>query len=66
MDQLEGRTNSKLDADIVRFFVDFDDNDEAQKLIVDIVKADLEQMRENHRIIKEKLKQINKPDKEKK
>ena len=66
LENLEGKNKATLDAEIVKFYVDFDDNDEAQKLIVDIVKADLEQMRENHRIIKEKLKQINKPDKEKK
>ena len=41
-------------------------NDEAQKLIIDVVKQDLEQIRQNHKIIKEKLKQFNKIQKEKK
>ena len=66
LENLEGKNKSTLDAEIVKFYVDFDDNDEAQKLIVDVVKADLEQLRENHRIIKEKLKQLNKSHKEKK
>ena len=66
LENLEGKNKSKLDAEIVKFYVDFDDNDEAQKLIVDVVKADLKQMQENHRIIKEKLKEFNKKFKEKK
>ena len=63
---LEGKNKTNLDAEIVKFYVDFDDNDEAQRLIIDVVKADLEQLRENHRIIKEKLKNFNKNIKEKK
>ncbi len=66
LENLEGKNKATLDAEIVKFYVDFDDNDEAQKLIVDVVKADLEQMRESHRIIKEKLKNFNKNFKEKK
>ncbi|MBQ4541357.1 MAG: AAA family ATPase, partial [Clostridia bacterium] len=66
LENLEGKNKSKLDAEIVKFYVDFDDNDEAQKLIVDVVKADLRQMQENHRIIKEKFKELNKKFKEKK
>ena len=66
LENLEGKNKSKLDAEIVKFYVDFDDNDEAQKLIVDVVKADLKQMQENHRIIKEKFKELNKKFKEKK
>ena len=60
LENLEGKNQAKLDAEIVKFYVDFDDNDEAQKLIIDVVKADLEQIRENHRVIKEKLKAFNK------
>lgn len=66
LENLEGKNKSKLDAEIVKFYVDFDDNDEAQKLIVDVVKADLKELQENHRIIKEKLKEFNKKFKEKK
>ncbi len=66
LENLEGKNKSKLDAEIVKFYVDFDDNDEAQKLIVDVVKADLKEMQENHRIIKEKFKELNKKFKEKK
>ncbi len=66
LDNLEGKNKANLDAEIVKFYVDFDDNDEAQKLIVDVVRQDLEQIRENHRIIKEKLKEFNKKQKEKK
>ena len=66
LENLEGKNKTNLDAEIVKFYVDFDDNDEAQKLIIDVVKADLEQIRENHRIIKEKLKNFNKNIKEKK
>ncbi len=66
LENLEGKNKSKLDAEIVKFYVDFDDNDKAQKLIVDVVKADLKEMQENHRIIKEKLREFNKKFKEKK
>lgn len=66
LENLEGKNKSKLDAEIVKFYLDFDDNDEAQKLIIDVVKADLKKIQENHRIIKEKLKEFNKNFKEKK
>lgn len=65
LENLEGKNKSKLDAEIVKFYVDFDDNDEAQKLIVDVVKADLKEIQENHKKIKEKLKEFNKKFKEK-
>ena len=58
LDQLEGRASASLDADIVRFFVDFDDNDEAQKLILEVVNQDLENMRLRHRQTKQKLKEF--------
>ena len=58
LDQLEGRASANLDADIVRFFVDFDDNDEAQKLILEVVNQDLENMRLRHRQTKQKLKEF--------
>ena len=58
LDQLEGRASANLDADIVRFFVDFDDNDEAQKLILEVVNQDLENMILKHRQTKQKLKEF--------
>ena len=58
LEQLEGRTDAHLDADIVRFFVDFDDNDEAQQLILEVVRQDLENMRKMHRETKTKLKEF--------
>ena len=56
VESLEGKNQTKLDAGIVKFFVDFDDNDEAQKLILDVLKADLEQIRASHKDIQSKLK----------
>lgn len=58
LEQLEGKTDAHLDADIVRFFVDFDDNDEAQQLILEVVKQDLENMRQMHRETKKQLKEF--------
>ena len=56
VESLEGKNQTKLDASIVKFFVDFDDNDEAQKLIIDVLKADLSQIKEAHKDIQKKLK----------
>ena len=58
MEQLDGKTDNHLDADIVKFFVDFDDNDEAQQLILEVVRQDLENMRQMHRDTKNKLKEF--------
>ena len=56
LERLENKNQTNLDADIVRFFVDFEDNPDAQELIIDVVKQDLEQIRNNHKEIKQKLK----------
>lgn len=56
IDNLQGKNAENLDAEIVRFFVDFDDNDEAQKLILDVLFQDLEDIREKHKWTKNKLK----------
>ena len=56
IDRLQGKNAESLDADIVRFFVDFDENDDAQKLILDVIKQDLQQLRDKHKTIKNKLK----------
>lgn len=58
IDKLQGRDAENLNADIVRFFVDFDENDDAQKLILDVIKQDLEEIREKHRWTKNKLKEF--------
>lgn len=58
IDGLQGKNAENLDAEIVRFFVDFDENDEAQQLILDIVKQDLEEIREKHKWTKNKLKEF--------
>ncbi len=56
LETLENKNQTNLDADIVRFFVDFEDNPDAQELILDVLRQDLEQVKENHKVIKEKLK----------
>ena len=48
----------KTPAEIVRFFVDFDENDDAQKLILDVIRQDLEDIREKHKWTKNKLKEF--------
>jgi hypothetical protein len=58
IDKLQGKDAENLDADIVRFFVDFDENDDAQKLILDVIKQDLEDIREKHKWTKNKLKEF--------
>lgn len=58
IDRLQGKDADNLDADIVRFFVDFDENDDAQKLILDVIKQDLDDIREKHRWTKNKLKEF--------
>ncbi len=58
LEQLDGKTDNHLDAEIVKFFVDFDDNDEAQQLILEVVRQDLENMRQMHRNTKAKLKEF--------
>lgn len=58
IDKLQGKDAENLDAEIVRFFVDFDENDDAQKLILDILKQDLEEIREKHKWTKNKLKEF--------
>lgn len=58
IDKLQGKDAENLDADIVRFFVDFDENDDAQQLILDVIRQDLEDIREKHRWTKNKLKEF--------
>ena len=38
VEQLQRRVSSSLDGEIVKFFVDFDENDEAQQLILEVLK----------------------------
>lgn len=58
IDKLQGKNAENLDAEIVRFFVDFDENDDAQKLILDVLKQDLNEVKEKHRWTKNKLKEF--------
>jgi len=58
IDKLQGRDAENLDAEIVRFFVDFDENDDAQKLILDVIRQDLEDIRKKHNWTKNKLKEF--------
>lgn len=58
IDGLQGKNAENLDAEIVRFFVDFDENDEAQQLILEVVKQDLEEIKNKHRWTKNKLKEF--------
>lgn len=58
MESLENKNQSNLDGDIVKFFVDFDGNEDAQKLIVEVLMQDLENLKNNHKNIKEKLRKF--------
>ena len=58
LESLESRNNANLDADVVKFFCDFEDNEEAQKLIVETVLQDLESIRKKHQEIKNNLKKF--------
>ena len=58
IDRLQGKNVDNLDADIVRFFVDFDENDDAQKLILEVLRQDLENVRQKHKLVKNKLKEF--------
>lgn len=58
MESLESKNQSNLDGDIVKFFVDFEDNEDAQKLIIDVLNQDLEKVKNTHKNIKEKLKKF--------
>lgn len=62
LENLENKNQTNLDADIVRFFVDFEDNTEAQSLIIDVINQDLEKIRQNHKDIKLKLKNFKERD----
>ena len=48
LDSLESKNNSTLDTDIVKFFCDFEDNEDAQKLIVETIKLDLANCKKIH------------------
>ena len=58
VEQLQGRVNASLDGEIVKFFVDFDENDEAQQLIIDVLKQELESIKTMHKNTKQKLKEF--------
>lgn len=58
MESLENKNQSNLDGDIVKFFLDFEDNIDAQNLIIDVLNQDLEKIRINHRNSKTMLKEL--------
>ena len=58
METLENKNQGNLDAEIVKFFTDFEDNPDAQNLIIDILSQELEKMKAAHKSVKSKLKEI--------
>lgn len=58
IDNLQGKEGTKLDGSIVKFFVDFDENDDAQQLILEVLNQELASMREMHKNTKNKLKEF--------
>lgn len=58
IDGLQGKNAENLDAEIARFFIDFDENDEAQQLIIEVVKQELEEIKNKHKWTKNKLKEF--------
>ena len=56
IDKLQGKNVGELDAEVVRYFSDFEENKDAQQLILEVVKQDLENLRQKHKNIKSKLK----------
>lgn len=56
LDSLSDKNKTSLDIEVVKYFCDFEDNDDAIKLILDVVKQDLLSLKENHNKIKTKLK----------
>lgn len=58
IDNLQGKSAGSLDGSIVRFFVDFDENDDAQQLILEVLRQELASVREMHKQTKNKLKEF--------
>lgn len=58
IDNLQGKSAVNLDGSIVRFFVDFDENDDAQQLILEVLRQELASVREMHKQTKNKLKEF--------
>ena len=58
LNTLESRNDASLDADVVKFFMDFEDNEDARKLIVETIQQDLEKIRKQHRDTKNKLREF--------
>ncbi len=56
LNNLESRNMQSLDTGVVKFFTDFEDNKDAQKLIVDVIKQDLENIKQKHKENLNKLK----------
>lgn len=58
LENMESRNQESLDIDVVKFFVDFNDNSDAQNLIIDVVRQDLENLKQQNKNIKNSLKQF--------
>ncbi|MBQ8451808.1 MAG: AAA family ATPase [Clostridia bacterium] len=56
LDNLNSQNSSNLDGEIAKFFTDFDDNPDAQKLIIEVLKSEIENMQKIHNEMKLKLK----------
>lgn len=58
VDAISQKNQSKLNIDIVQYFDDVKDSQIARQLIVDTIKADLEQMRQSQKLLHEQFKKI--------
>lgn len=58
LESLENRSQTTLDADIIRYYMDFEDNADARQLILEVLSQELAAMKDKQKSIKNKLKQI--------
>lgn len=58
IDKLESKNVQGLDVSVVKYYSDFEDNSDAKELIVDVLKQDLENMKNLHEDTKNKLKKF--------
>lgn len=60
LESLESYSKSNLDIGIVKYYTDFGDNEDAKKLILEIVGDDLKSLKAEQNIIKSKFKEFKK------
>ncbi len=58
MNNLDSKNASNLDASIVKVFTEFEENKEAQKLIIEVLNQDINSLNQKHLEIKSELKQF--------